>query len=85
MTGKQENGRPRRRRVLGGLGATGLAAAVAVFGRSGPAAAKYNVACCHLEYAPTRTISSCLSGRRCQCCEVKDPYGATVASAYSCN
>jgi hypothetical protein len=86
----------RRRRLLGGLGASGLAAAVAVFGRSSAASAKYHVACCDLEFAPTRTISSCLSGRhyvwhcwhagyvRCQCCEVKDPYGATIASAYSC-
>jgi hypothetical protein len=88
-------GRVRRRRLLGGLGATGVAAAVAVFGRSTPASA-YNVACCHLDLPPTWSVSRCRGVPhyvwhcwhagyvRCQCCEAKDPYGATIASAYSC-
>ncbi|MBF9132831.1 hypothetical protein I0C86_28310 [Plantactinospora sp. S1510] len=85
-----------RRRIFAGIGASGLAAAVAVFGRSGPAAAAYAYACCSLEFHPTMSVSACKSGShyvwhcwhagyvRCQCCEAKDSYGHTVASAYSC-
>jgi hypothetical protein len=88
----------RRRRVLGGIGASGIAAAIAVFGRSGPAAATYNVACCHLSWAPNRTIAQCLAARyhyvwhcwhagyvRCQCCEIENSAGTDLYSAYSCN
>ncbi|GAA1027636.1 hypothetical protein GCM10009557_09800 [Virgisporangium ochraceum] len=90
-------GQVRRRRLLGGVGASGIAAAITVFGRSGPAAAVYNVACCHLAMAPTKTISQCLAAShyvwhcwhagyvRCQCCEIKNSSGTYTASAYSCN
>jgi hypothetical protein len=95
-TGRPAGPRRRRRWFLGGIGASGLAAAAAVFGRSNPALAAYNVACCHLTFRPTRTISQCLSAIhyvwncshagyvRCQCCEIKDHYGYPVASAYRC-
>ena len=89
-------GQVRRRRLLGGVGASGVAAAIAVFGRSGPAAA-YDYACCHLQFHPTWSISGCLNTYhyvwhcwhagyvRCQCCEVKNYAGGpNVASAYSC-
>ncbi|GAA0958990.1 hypothetical protein [Virgisporangium aurantiacum] len=90
-------GQVRRRRLLGGVGASGIAAAIAVFGRSGPAAAAYQYACCHLQFHPTKSISYCLGTYhyvwhcwhagyvRCQCCEVKNYAGGpNVASAYSC-
>jgi hypothetical protein len=73
-----------RRRLLGGVGASGLAAAVAVFGRSSPAFAG-NYGCCNLyvsppniSYATCTTSSTTLSyynwscssgGYSCQCCE----------------
>jgi hypothetical protein len=89
-------GRVRRRRLLGGVGASGVAAAIAVFGRSSPAEA-YVYACCHLEFHPTWSIRDCLNTYhyvwhcwhagyvRCQCCEVKRYAGGpNVASAYSC-
>jgi hypothetical protein len=87
----------RRRRIFAGIGASGIATAVAVFGRSTPASADYTYACCHLSFRPTYTVAQCKSGNhyiwycwhagyvRCQCCEVKDGYGYDVASAYSCN
>jgi hypothetical protein len=76
-----------RRRLLGGVGAGGLAAAVAVFGRSAPAFAG-NYRCCNLVYnPPNMSISECkyTSGSytsyynwycssgylQCQCCEHK--------------
>ena len=58
MTDEVGKGRVRRRRLLGGLGATGVP--------------HYVWHCWHAGYV------------RCQCCEAKDPYGATIASAYSC-
>lgn len=43
--------RPGRRALLGGAGASGLAMAAAVFGRSTPAAAA-NYGCCQLAFNP---------------------------------
>lgn len=73
-----------RRRILGGLGASGLAAAVAVFGRSSPAFAE-NFGCCSLYFDPpnisypvcttvTATLSyylwNCSTPQwSCKCCE----------------
>jgi len=87
-----------RRRILAGVGASGLAAAIAVFGRSGSAAAapSYRYGCCNLAFAPSGTLSSCLSGShyvwycglnelQCECCEVKGgPNGAYSRSVYTC-
>jgi hypothetical protein len=93
---RSEPGRVRRRRFLSGVGATGLAAAVAVFGRSTAASATYNVGCCTLQFTPTKTIAQCLAGRhyvwycshagyvQCQCCEVKNSSGNNIASAWKC-
>ncbi len=95
---EKKAGQVRRRRLLGGVGASGIAAAMAVFGRSSPAAATYNVACCHLTWSPTKTISQCLAATyhyvwhcwhagyvRCQCCEIENSKGVDLYSAYSCN
>jgi len=74
-----------RRRLFAGVGAGGLAAAVAVFGRGAPAFAT-NYGCCNLvHYPPNMSLSeckytsgsytwyynwTCTSGRQtCQCCE----------------
>jgi len=92
---KQGSGSFGRRRILAGIGASGVAAAVAVFGRSGPADAIGGYGCCNLQYPPSVSVSSCLNGRhyvwycglnelQCQCCEVKDPYGNNIRSAYTC-
>jgi hypothetical protein len=86
-----------RRRLLTGVGASGLAAAAAVFGRGTPAEAA-NWGCCDLYYAPPNmSYSTCTSSARhwvwqCtfgtvgpiyryNCCEVTTPYGSYVGSA----
>jgi len=48
-----------RRRLLGGAGASALAAAVAVFGRPGPASALVAFGCCQLFFHPTLTLAAC--------------------------
>jgi hypothetical protein len=73
-----------RRGILGGIGASGLAAAGVVFGQSTPASALVPVECCTLCYASTHDIWSCESGAYyawgcyftsggyswyCECCE----------------
>ena len=84
-----------RRRILAGIGASGLAAAVAVFGRSGAANAIPGFGCCNLAFTPTGSVSSCLNGNhyvwycglnelQCQCCEVKNSSGSYTRSAYTC-
>ena len=54
MMPSESEGRPStsRRRFLTGIGASGLAVAAAVFGRSTPAFATTNVGCCALEHGP---------------------------------
>ncbi|GAA2329617.1 hypothetical protein [Dactylosporangium salmoneum] len=88
-----------RRRILGMLGAGGLATAAAVFGRSTPAlAGNYN--CCNLAFPPPSSkyvsYSTCKTytnydwlctngaGLYCQCCEGKNSAGTTVVSGASC-
>ena len=52
-----------RRRLLAGIGASGLAAAIAVFGR-GTAAQAANYGCCTLIYnPPNMSLGSCQSVR----------------------
>lgn len=53
-----------RRRFLGGLGASGLATAAAVFGGERAANAYYTAGCCTLAYAPTVTVSQCINTGR---------------------
>ena len=87
-----------RRSLLGKVGATGLVAAAAVFGRSAPAFAA-NYGCCNLAYTPSTNVPACQSGPNytwgcalsnnpprvvCYCCEVKNSSGAYIASAYRC-
>jgi len=89
--------RSTRRRLLAGVGASGLAAAAAVFGRGTPAHAA-NWGCCDLWFAPPNiSYSECVSRSshwvwqctfgtvgpiyRYQCCEVSIPSGSIVASA----
>ena len=87
-----------RRRVLGGIGAGGLAAAGIVFGRPTAAYAVVNVECCHLCHNPSVSVDSCRKTKGhyiwgcertaaiyCLCCETKSggcPSG--VKSAVSC-
>jgi hypothetical protein len=87
-----------RRGFLAKVGATGLVAAAAVFGRSTPAFAA-NYGCCNLAFSPSINVPQCQSGSNytwgcalsntpprsvCYCCEKKNSSGAYVASAYSC-
>ncbi|GAA2408911.1 hypothetical protein [Nonomuraea africana] len=88
----------RRRRFLGGLGATGLTAAAVMFGRPEAAQAAVAWRCCHLCQSPSISLSTCksYSGHylwycnaeariQCQCCETKSggcPTG--VRSAGGC-
>ena len=88
-----------RRRLLAGAGASGLAVAIAVFGRA-TAAQAYSYGCCGLAMAPNMTLSACqtshgenewwytwycaLSNNRdCACCE-HYRYGNIVGSAGLC-
>ncbi|MEV4756496.1 hypothetical protein AB0J86_15475 [Micromonospora sp. NPDC049559] len=89
----------RRRGVLRGIGAGGLAAAVAVFAKGSPAQAA-NWECCNLVYVPPNvSLSNCLASNhyvwtctfgtvgpyyRCQCCEKKNSSGTTIGSASGC-
>jgi hypothetical protein len=81
----------RRRRLLGGIGASGLAAAAAVFGRADPAQALVQVVCCHLCFNPSHSEQECETGthyvwtcsqtvnnrlNQCWCCE----HGVTTAT-----
>lgn len=56
----------KRRRIFQALGASGLASAVAVFGRSPKASAAvtpdYTVYCCDLSFAPSHNLTECQSG-----------------------
>ncbi|CCH20658.1 hypothetical protein [Micromonospora lupini] len=89
----------KRRGVLRGIGAGGLAAAVAVFAKGSPAqAANWN--CCTLDYVPPNiSMTTCLNAShyvwtctfgtvgpiyRCQCCERKRADGSYNASAGKC-
>jgi hypothetical protein len=85
-----------RRRVLAGVGASGLAVAASVFGRGTPAHAA-NWACCTLEFVPPNvSYSSCINARhyvwqctfgtvgpvyRYNCCEKMNSSGRTIGSA----
>lgn len=74
-----------RRRFLGGVGASGLAAAGVVFGFAGPAQALVPVGCCTLCCKSTGSLGSCESGSHyvwsctiendliCDCCEHGNP------------
>ena len=88
-----------RRRVLAGAGASGLAMAAAVFGRSSPANAA-NWECCTLEFVPPNvSYSNCINSPhyvwqctfgtvwpvyRCNCCEKKNGSGTIIGSASRC-
>lgn len=96
MNDKVTNMRTSRRRVLAGMGVSGLAAATAVFGRSTPANAA-NWACCTLDFVPPNvSYASCVSGNhyvwqctfgtvgpvyRYNCCEKKNSSDVTIGSA----
>jgi hypothetical protein len=83
-----------RRGFLGTLGAGGLTAASAVFGRSAPAYAICRRNCCNLAVCPNVTYSTCSDnadyiwsctasgGLWCQCCEAY--YSSRQHSAMSC-
>lgn len=83
-----------RRGFLGTLGAGGLTAASAVFGKSASAYGVCHRECCTLEVCPNITMATCranayyvwscvVSPRRgCSCCESK--FGGFQRSAYSC-
>lgn len=91
IPGEDAEGIPRigRRRLLGGIGACGLATAATVFGFASPASAttvKYG--CCHLCCRPSgHTLAQCetgpayfyvwtcaeSNGRTCKCCEHHSP------------
>ncbi|GAA0915209.1 hypothetical protein [Virgisporangium aurantiacum] len=88
--------RTRRRSVLAGVGASGLAAAAAVFGSGSPAHAA-NWACCTLVFVPPNvSYSSCIAAKhyvwqctfgtvgpvyRYNCCEKKNAAGKIIGSA----
>lgn len=88
-SGSGHRGIPRvsRRRVLGGMGAGGLATAATVFGFASPASATtVPYGCCHLCCKPSgHTLAQCesgfhyvwtcteSSGTRCTCCEHRSP------------
>jgi hypothetical protein len=87
-----------RRGLLAKIGASGLIASAAVFGRSTPAFAG-NYGCCNLAHPPGTNLSTCQNGPNytwgcalsntpprvvCYCCEVIGNSGGYVASAYSC-
>lgn len=99
-TGAVRRTRIGRRRLLAGAGASGLAAAVTVFGRPDAALAAY-YRCCNLVFSPPNiSMSSCKNvsqekftyyiwtcsggGYRCSCCEHK-VYGTTTGSAATCS
>jgi hypothetical protein len=83
-----------RRRFLTGLGASGLAAAVATFVKADPALATYGYGCCTLAL-PSGSISYCRAHATyiwycaksasfdCECCEVKSG-GSYTHSAGRC-
>jgi hypothetical protein len=87
-----------RRRVLGGIGAGGLAAAGVVFGRPSAAHAKVKVGCCNLCHNPSITVAKCrtygkhylwgctqTSTIHCLCCESQSGgCSIYVSSAASC-
>jgi hypothetical protein len=89
-----------RRRLLAGAGASGLAAAITVFGRPGAAFAD-NYHCCNLIFSPPNiSMSSCKNvsqekfsnyiwvcnrnGYRCSCCE-HYTYDTVTGSAATCS
>ncbi len=84
---------PSRRRFLARMGAGGLVAAAAIFGRSSPASAA--AGCCHLANSPNIGYHDCMAKAfyswrcyyssggypwQCQCCETKN----YAQSAYAC-
>jgi hypothetical protein len=100
-TGAVRRTRIGRRRLLAGAGASGLAAAVTVFGRPGAALAA-NYGCCNLVYSPPNiSMSSCknvsqekftyylwkctTSSGRTCYCCEHKVYGTTTGSAATCS
>lgn len=90
----------RRRRFLGGVGASGLAAAAAVFGSPTPALGEVQAQCCSLCKTPS-TYSRCTTGTyyvwtcypgqsqylHCHCCEhgtTRSTCTGVDRSAYKC-
>jgi hypothetical protein len=83
-----------RRGFFGTLGAGGLTAASALFGRSTPAYAICNRECCALLVCPNVSMATCRANqdyiwscaasprRGCSCCEAY--YSGKQHSAYSC-
>jgi hypothetical protein len=97
-TGDRKN-RPARRRFLAGVGASGLATAAVMFGRSTPAFA-VSAGCCNLCYSPgdfnscdqgTHYLWACAYGSEflyCYCCEhgtTGDNCNGVTFSAYTCH
>src|SRR5215217_4780120 len=88
-----------RRRVLGGIGASGLAVAGAVFGRPGAAHATVRTGCCNTCHAPSISVAKCktygghyiwgcqqTSAISCLCCESQSGgCSYMVSSAVSCS
>ena len=87
-------GRFARRGFLGALGAGGLTAASAIFGKSAPAYAICQKNCCSLAVCPNVSMTTCRNNAdyiwgcamsaylHCSCCEAY--YSGTQHSAYSC-
>jgi hypothetical protein len=86
--GAEGGSRIGRRRLLGGIGAGGLATAATVFGFASPASAVTYVGCCHLTCKPSgHTLKQCeagteyfyvwscreSNGNTCKCCEYNSP------------
>ncbi|TDC69474.1 twin-arginine translocation signal domain-containing protein [Actinomadura sp. GC306] len=97
LTGKRAAGaagRFARRGFLGALGAGGLTAASAVFGKSEPAYALCKKNCCNLYVCPNISISTCRANAdyiwgcamsaylHCSCCEAH--YSGKQHSAFEC-
>jgi hypothetical protein len=99
-TGAAKRAHIGRRRLLAGAGASGLAAAMTVFGRPGAALAA-NYRCCNLAiHPPNISMSSCKNvsqekwtyyvwtctggGYRCSCCE-HYTYDTITGSAATCS
>ncbi|HEX6681243.1 MAG TPA: hypothetical protein VF062_00495 [Candidatus Limnocylindrales bacterium] len=95
------DGKPRvgRRRLLAGVGASGLATAIAVFGRASAAQA-YRYGCCNLIFRNNLSMGGCMNSSTsnhsyyvwycaytsrldCSCCEHYFD-GRVTGSAYQC-
>lgn len=90
--GDSGNSKVGRRRFLGGVGMSGLAAAGVIFGFAKPALALVSAGCCTLCCNPSQSMSQCESGSYyvwscsesggflyCDCCEHNSP------CSYGCN